>query len=364
MRGAGSSSRSREVEDGGAGVVSCGGPCSLAMWMMRLLVGAVLAALGIGAARAECVAAPELAEYQQLTPADFAAGPTRLDRLGRVIAPIRVNGQGPFRFIVDTGANRSVVSQGLAAQLGLQPNGVDEVHNVYGVNVAPLVNVASLQHEQLQLGGEAMPMLQGAMLAGEHGLLGVDGMRGRRLLMDFERNCIEITPSRGARRLSRWTTVRGQLRFGHLVLITGRVGRMPVHMFIDTGSNFTMANLALRDGLRLRAESRRRVTDPIVAYSAGEPLVLDTAVVLPRVDLGQVHAESIVAYVGDFHIFQLWNLTEEPALLIGMDVLSRTRGIAIDYERATVHFLLHQPVRTGSRVAGDSSTTQTFTTRR
>ncbi|HEX6572433.1 MAG TPA: aspartyl protease family protein, partial [Steroidobacteraceae bacterium] len=38
------------------------------------------------------------------------AVPTRLDRAGRVLAPVMVNGQGPYRFILDTGANRAVLA--------------------------------------------------------------------------------------------------------------------------------------------------------------------------------------------------------------------------------------------------------------
>jgi hypothetical protein len=66
--------------------------------------------------------------------------------------------------------------------------------------------------------------------------------------------------------------------------------------------------------------------------------------------MGDVRIHNVTAYVGDFHIFRLWDFVEEPALLIGMDVLSQTRAIAIDYDRATVHFRLADPVRTGSRV--------------
>ncbi len=232
--------------------------------------------------------------------------------------------------------------------------GIGAVHTVYGVSDAPLVDVASLHYADLALGSASMPMLDSAVLAGEHGLLGVDGMRGRRLRMDFDRNCIEIVASRGASRLSGWTTIRGELRFGHLVLLHGFVNRMPVSMFVDTGSNSTLANLALRDGLRARIGVRTRNVDPVRAYTAGVPVILDTAIALPRVTLGEIEARDIAAYVGDFHIFHLWNLVDEPALLIGMDVLSQTRGLAIDYERASVHFKLRDNVRTGSRLAGGS----------
>lgn len=314
-----------------------------------------------GEAFAECVSAPELAEFQTLAPADYEAGSTRRDGLGRVVAPVSVNGRGPFRFIVDTGANRSVLSRTLAEQLGLTPSGSSEVHSVHGVTVAPVVDVASLRYGSLSLVGAPMPILDGPMFSGEQGLLGVDGMRGRRLRMDFRRNCIEISDSRTSPRLAGWATVRGELRFGHLVLLEGRVNDLRVSMFVDTGSNTTMANLALRDRLRELTSVRTHRLDPVRAYTAGEPVVLDRAIALPRVLLGPIEARNVIAYIGDFHIFRVWELTDEPALLIGMDVLSQARAVAIDYGRATVHFRLQQQVRTGSRLPGRGGAGVTIT---
>jgi predicted aspartyl protease len=306
-----------------------------------------------GSADAECVEAPDLANLRDAAFADYAAGPAAADRIGRVVAPVSVNGQGPFRFIVDTGANRSVVSEALAAQLGLTPHGIGEVHSVHGVSLAPLVDVSSLHYGDISLNTASLPMLSGAMLAGEQGLLGVDGMRGRRLRIDFDRTCVEIVTSRGARRLGfGWTTVRGELRSGHLVLVRGEVSGLPVNMFIDTGSNTTLANLALRDRLRERIGARAIDVNPVRAYTAGRPVVLDALIMLPLVSLGDIEARNIAAYVDDYHIFRLWGLGDEPALLIGMDVLSQTRGVAIDYERATVHLHLRDVVTTGSRLAG------------
>ena len=44
------------------------------------------------------------------------------------------------------------------------------------------------------------------------------------------------------------------------------------------------------------------------------------------------------AYIGDFHIFDFWGLQDEPTMLIGMDVLARSREMAIDYEQGVVYF--------------------------
>ena len=300
-------------------------------------------------AAAQCIDAPDLAAYQTATPADFAAGATRRDSLGRVVAPVTVNGQGPFRFIVDTGANRSALSNELAAHLGLVPSGTDNVHSVHGVSVAPIVNVNQIQYGDVSLNAEAVPMLSGGVLAGEQGLLGVDGMSGRRLRMDFERNCIEIVRSDQARRLRGWSTIRGDMRFGHLVVVRGSVNGIRVHLLLDTGSDSSLANVALRDAMNARLR-RRNHAEQTIAYTAGQTVVLENAIAIPRMMMGELEVRNVTAYVGDFHIFQIWNLTQEPTLLLGMDVLSQARGLAIDYGRGTVHLRIRDRLRLETRL--------------
>ncbi|MEZ5957331.1 MAG: retropepsin-like aspartic protease [Hyphomonadaceae bacterium] len=303
----------------------------------------VAAFLMVSNAAAECMDAPDLAAYQTASPQDFALGATRSDRLGRVVAPVTVNGQGPFRFIVDTGANRSALSPELAARLGLTPHGAENVHSVHGVSVAPLVNIDRLQYGEVSLNAAALPMLGGDVLAGQDGLLGVDGMSGRRLRMDFERNCIEIIPSAQARRLrGGWSTIEGDMRFGHLIVVRGSIEGVRVHLLIDTGSDTSLANTALREALNARLRRRGR---EIIAYTAGDNAILQNAILLPRMTMGELTVSNVTAFVGDYHIFQLWGLLEEPTLLIGMDVLSQARGLAIDYGRSTVHLHINDRMR-------------------
>lgn len=297
-------------------------------------------------AGARCIGAPAPdAAYEESLlagEAGAAQAASRTDRTGRVVAPVTVNGRGPFRFIIDTGANRSVLSRQLADELGLAPFDEADVHTVHGVVSAPLVQVEALRFGDLTLSSAPAPLLEGGVLAGEQGLLGVDGMRGRTLRMDFERRCVEIAPSRPILR-GPWTTIRGEMRFGHLLLVHGTIQGLRVNIMLDTGSNFSLANVALRDALRAQAIGRPYNGDPVVVYTAGDPVALDHAVLVPRMDMGDLRVTDVIAFVGDFHIFSLWGLDQEPTLLIGMDVLSQSRAIALDYQRANVHFRLHEP---------------------
>lgn len=275
------------------------------------------------------------------------------DRVGRVVAPVMVNGRGPYRFIIDTGANRSAVARHLAEELGLAEVAMGQVHTINESALTSLVNISSVEYAGVTFNNIQAPVIDGPVLAGEDGLLGVDGLSGKRLVLDFDNNCVEISPSRGARRLHGWTDVRGELRFGHLVLINGYVRGTRVNVLLDTGSSSSLANTAFREavsGVTVRQDAGR--VSILRAFSSGQPLILSTSMFIPELDMGDVEITAVRAYLGDFHIFDLWGLREEPTILIGMDVLSKAPGMAIDYETGRVYFRLPWQQRTGNRMRG------------
>jgi hypothetical protein len=255
----------------------------------------------------------------------------------RAIALISINGQGPFRFIIDTGANRSVISQALAARLGLAHSGVGLVHSIDGAEPAALVSVESLSFGALLLSRGDTPVLDGPMLGGEHGLLGVDGMVGRLLHVDFTKHCVEIYEGGAQIPLEGWLSVPALMRFGALIMVRGDIQGVGVNVLIDTGSNISLANERFRNALRRVAATKVEYHGDR-AFTFGRPLLLEDRVWTPRLNLGRTIIDSVSAYIGDFHVFDLWGLQSEPTLLIGMDVLARSREMAIDYDRGVVHF--------------------------
>lgn len=269
--------------------------------------------------------------------ASSVIGATSTDGEGRAVALIHINGHGPFRFIIDTGANRSVLSQALATRLGLVHSGEGVVHSVDGAEPAKLVNIESLSFGALQLSRGETHVLDGPMLGGEHGLLGVDGMAGRLLYVDFSKHCVEIHESPGQMPLKGWLSVPARMRFGSLLLVEGDVAGVRVNVLIDTGSNVSLANERFRDSLRdVRARTIEYHNGR--AFTFGRPIVLDQSVWTPRLRLGRTFIDGVNAYIGNFHVFDFWGLQDEPTVLIGMDVLARAREMAIDYENGIVHF--------------------------
>ncbi|MEK6638843.1 MAG: retropepsin-like aspartic protease [Pseudomonadota bacterium] len=82
---------------------------------MRIKHSLLLALSGIaltsGAAKAESIPAP-------IVPVEDIIATAEDDAL-RMTVPVMINGQGPFRFVIDTGADRTVISSELAERLGL-----------------------------------------------------------------------------------------------------------------------------------------------------------------------------------------------------------------------------------------------------
>jgi predicted aspartyl protease len=63
---------------------------------------------------------------------------------GRIELAVRINGEGPFRFRLDTGASRTVISARLATRLGLPPAGQSRTITHTGQGFRALVRVDQL----------------------------------------------------------------------------------------------------------------------------------------------------------------------------------------------------------------------------
>lgn len=264
---------------------------------------------------------------------------TRLDRIGRIVAPVYVNDQGPFLFMLDTGANRTVLSELAAQRLGLVADGETiAVQGVNGRSIAPAVQVQRLAAGALRLDNIALPVLAGPVLEHLDGILGMEGLAGKKVTADFVRDRITIVESRGLRAPFGRIVVHGQLVGGQLMMIDGRVGRVPVKAVIDTGGTRTLGNLALQRALA--AQQRYRM--PAFATSvvdANEQQHRGELAASPLITLGEAKIRDTAITYGDFEIFRVWGLADEPALLIGMDVLGTLAEVAIDYRRRELQLL-------------------------
>jgi predicted aspartyl protease len=109
-----------------------------------------------------------------------------------VYVPMKVNGRGPYEFVLDTGSSNSSVDRSLVRRLGLPRTG--QQHPVQGVTGSGVVPVVRVHH--WTLGGVAM---HGTSLSvvdlgiGVGGLLGSDELcRFGNVMLDFRHNKLII----------------------------------------------------------------------------------------------------------------------------------------------------------------------------
>jgi clan AA aspartic protease (TIGR02281 family) len=271
------------------------------------------------------------------------AVPTRIDQIGRIVAPVYINGQGPFRFMLDTGANHTVLAEAAARRLGLDPDGRSVVvQGVNGVSSAPTVWVQQLAAGELSYDDVHMPVLSGPVLDDLDGILGMDALAHRKIAANFGDDSVRITDSDGRRARNDRIVIPVRLLSGRLALIDSTVGRLAVAAVIDTGSPRTLGNPALQRALQgQRAHNEQAHATSVIDASALErPGEAQWA---PPIRLGGATINDATITFGDFDIFHAWGLADRPALLIGMDVLGTLSEFAIDYRRLELQLLTLKP---------------------
>jgi len=299
-------------------------------WSIGLAVATALSA------RAQDAVAPPAFEVA-VPDAEYAL-PTRLDRIGRVLAPVMVNGQGPFRFILDTGANRSVLSPELAELLHLAPSADRPigVQGVTGYAILPAVEIEELRAGDLVLArNKRMPVLSREVLANADGILGIEGLAGARIEIDFAEDRVTIGKSNYRPAPSGMVTIPVKLAYGGLLTTRAMVGRQHVIAIIDTGAERSLGNLALRDALQFASQQETDAGGTTVLGATPE-IGEGTSLMVPRVQIGTAELRGLKVTFGDLHVFRIWKLEKEPALLIGMDLLGTVQRLVIDYRRREI----------------------------
>jgi predicted aspartyl protease len=282
------------------------------------------------------VASPGL--ITDLSPEDSPPKPdyeaaTRPDQIGRIVVPVMVNNQGPFLFVLDTGATRTVLTPQLVTALGLQSvtDGGVTLNGATGSAVVPTAAVARVAAGDVVLENQELPVA-GALASGIDGILGVDALEAKRVLVDFASGKIQIRDARHERPLQGAERMPAQSSFGGLLVVDAYVERVHVKAVIDTGSESTLGNAALRRALYVHAQA---TAANAMIDVLGETLALQRAErqTVATLRVGDVRVDHFNIAFGEFYIFRLWNLERQPALVIGMDLIGKLNAFAIDYER-------------------------------
>lgn len=317
-----------------------------------------------------CASSPERALVQvnlqtaSLPPPLTEAGPDQdgavragFDAVRRMLVDVTVDAAGPYRFVVDTGANRSVLSTEVAAALALPTAGQALVHGIAGVMPSPTVLVRALAVGGLLTRRVRMPVLDGRYL-GADGLLGVDVLAHRRAMLNFRDQAfslfagaepVAVARSGQARRAQEESldvvVVPARHRFGQLTIVDAEIGGVKLTAFLDSGAENTVGNMALRNALRGPGLLNERLPRVELVSATGQIAEGEMSTV-PPLRLGGVRLGNLTCVFADLHTFRIWDLDDRPALLIGVDVMRHFDSIELNFRERLVKFRSSQFGRT------------------
>ena len=311
---------------------------------MKLLVLFSLVAVAPSAAARDL--AHPVTRFESVTQSAISSPPGAADNVGitndayeRMTVPVRLAGAGPFRFLVDTGSDRTSISRELAGRLRLADGRTAMLHSATGRSEVQLALIPELTVSRKEVLHIRAPLLDAADI-GADGILGIDSLRAQRVLFDFASQTLSIdsagSPISEEERDA--IVVRARRREGRLVVTDARAENFRLNIVLDTGSQLSVGNEALRRKLERRGAIRP--IGPIELISVtGQPLRGELAIVR-RVEIGGALLEDLLLVFADAHTFRQLGLSDAPAILLGMNTLRSFDQVSIDFGARKLRLVL------------------------
>ena len=300
--------------------------------MVRLLVS--IAALMIGSA-ASAETSPAIVGAVPVPPTLPQSGQTedlkfRNEGFDRMTVPVRLSGMGPYRFLVDTGADRTAISRELAARLQLAGGDRASVHGIAGVS-----SVSTAQIPDLQLTRKAVRIVDAPVLESENmgadGILGTDSLKTQRVVFDFEAASMAIVPSAAPDHMDEAgaIVIEARRRNGRLIVTDAEANGRKVTVVVDTGSQISIGNEALR-----RQLLRGQLIDPaqqVELQSVTGQMLTGDYMFIRNIQLGAAGLRNLAVVFAKAHTFKQLGLENRPTLLLGMNALRAFKKVSIDF---------------------------------
>jgi len=321
--------------------------CSRRRFLARSLLLPVAAvavpALSRAVVRAAAESPPRLSSKGAATSTGTGSGAVRPAGFAddRLTTDVFINGRGPYHFLVDTGAERTLIASEIATQLALPQGRQVMVEGIIRGQPSELVRIDRLRMGSLVCPGLEVPVLPRAMLQVD-GYLGLDVLDRHRVIFDFRARTLTVTKPQGFFS-SLWSpkdeaVVRTLGTSGRLRSSDCRVNGVPASAFIDTGAEVSVSNPALYEELRRHAPTRMSTLGREGLYGVTGGSMLGTIINVDDIEVGELGLTYTTLVVAELEVFDEWGLSRQPALLFGMDCLRRFQRVSIDYGRDQLRF--------------------------
>src|SRR5262249_23258846 len=113
-----------------------------------------------------------------------------------VVLPVTINMQGPFKFLLDTGASNSILSAAVADGLGIPVGRTDTLLTAAGniqvsVRTLNLVQVGAMRLENVEVAVASFDLMKTLQV---DGILGGDYLRRFKISIDYDHQIVDIEP--------------------------------------------------------------------------------------------------------------------------------------------------------------------------
>lgn len=271
------------------------------------------------------------------------------DAVDRMTVPVSIGDKGPYHFVVDTGAERTVISRELAGELGLNAGPSARLHTMTGENSVGTVIIPSLGVSRDRMTDVRAPALARANL-GAVGMLGLDSLKKARVLLDFRQQTMTIVPSDVplGRRDPDEIVVTAKSRFGQLILTDAEANGHRASVIVDTGSQISIGNEALRR--KLMGKRLKGPPQTIELISVTGESMLAQYMFVSEIKIGGVTLTDLPIAFAEVHPFRKLGLNRKPALMLGMNGLRAFDRVSVDFANRKIRFLIPEGGRRDDEV--------------
>ncbi len=274
--------------------------------------------------------APQDSEPDSAEPAEDHA--LDRDRYERLTVPVTIDGEGPYRFLIDTGAQATVVTHRIANDLALPRRGTAMLVAMGSAERVDLVEVDELSFADRSITGLLSPLLHAGNI-GADGILGLDSLQDLRVLIDFREERMHVADAETLGGNSGYEIiVRARRKLGQMVITDARLDNIRIAVVIDTGAQNSTGNRALLRKLR------SRLAGEIVSTDVHGTHILSDLSYARELEIGGLTMGNVPIGFTESPTFEALGLARRPALILGIANMRVFDRVAIDFARRQILF--------------------------
>ncbi|TMM45322.1 retroviral-like aspartic protease family protein [Qipengyuania marisflavi] len=256
----------------------------------------------------------------------------RRDRNARMTVPVTIDGQGPFRFLIDTGAQSTVVTQHIVDTLSLVQSGTATLVGMGSSAQVRTYELDGLEFADREFNGMVAPLLESKNI-GADGILGLDSLQDLRVLIDFREDRMSVSDAASVGSNNGYEIiVRARRKLGQMIITNAIIDGVRTAIIIDTGAEHSLGNLALQKRLRSRNNTE------LISSDVHGFVMTSEMSVARSLQIGKLTITGVPIGFADGPAFAALGLAKKPALILGMRNLRLLDRVAIDFAKRRVMF--------------------------